>query len=414
MSLLALPTDLFKLILDWLPLRTICLSAAVCRRFASNLRTVLKERALRGRTVDPQLSTLHQLLEPKLKTWEYYLLLRLAFYEVEEDSIRLTCFGSELSLAIYQNRLDLVEKWTPLAYQYISSTKDAGSVLEATFYGLVELCTIYSRTECFLTLLQHWKTLPTKPRKFPPLIPVGFLSLFNDKEKKAIVERLKCPPITLYLARKGPVQIQLNKLTPSQQLVAFDCYPEEKLDLLKFNPRLRNWAYYRLRCQKGQILRSCQFDFKWRNLPELLDSFYRQILKEKEINYKIPIPIPEWCLEYEIDDCHKGIIRHVLETSDPTGITDKEPAKIIADILLSLSKLQNPTTSERANKQKLEQVIRSIIINPSSDLVLSQRILLKLINEERKQIPDSESLPEEILILELVERLYPQIFRHAE
>lgn len=339
MSLISLPSDILKLILAWLDLKSLSLSTSVCGRFNKLAFDVLQERALRGRTVSPHLVKAHQLLQPKLKRWQFYLLLRFSFAEVEASSIKFINPRFLLAIAFYQNQLELIEKWLPLAFNRSSESNH----IETDFFYFLEICTLYSYSQAFLVLLKFWPQLPRKLRSFPNPLPVRFLSLFTEDERKFIVTKLKfLSPMALFLTKKFiSGNLQLEKLSPEQQQIAYDCYPEDKLHLLNQNRRLKFWAYYRIQCQKGQILRTCRHHFRWDHPLENIYQAYNLILKEhqfKELDYD-PHSSPEWCLEYDIKDCQ---IERIDHTNELTALVielmnfqnrDKMDEKFLRDLL---------------------------------------------------------------------------------
>lgn len=87
MTLLAMSRDLLKLILSYLSLRELSSSTLVCSTFNRLIKEVLIDKALRGRKIPIEGLPL-DILKTKLKNWEYYLLLKLIFLEVEQDSVK--------------------------------------------------------------------------------------------------------------------------------------------------------------------------------------------------------------------------------------------------------------------------------------------------------------------------------------
>lgn len=123
------------------------------------------------------------------------------------------------------------------------------------FIGLALTCSLYSRKECFLSLLSQQPELSKNLVPRLPLMSVGFLATFNDEEKKQISKSLKLvSPTILFLARKK--ELLFEKLSPEQRTLAYDCCSEEQLPLLT-DPIIRRWARYRLQLLEGKSIRLC-------------------------------------------------------------------------------------------------------------------------------------------------------------
>ena len=120
--LLDLSSDLLKLILFYLLPRELSLIAPTCHRFNALIKGLFPEKALAGRTLPEHLKDAYRHLEPHLKPWQRYLLIKASFYEVEFDSMLLMGAEYFLMLALRKNQADLVSHFIIPAYAGITKT----------------------------------------------------------------------------------------------------------------------------------------------------------------------------------------------------------------------------------------------------------------------------------------------------
>ena len=153
---------------------------------------------------------------------------------------------------------------------------------------------IFSAKEAFLELISRWPTPHDLSSEYFQLVPVGFLSLFTEDQRKLIASKLKfITPMALHLARKN--KLDLAKLTSEQQKLAYDCFPEDQLDLIQ-NQLIKNWVKICSDTRKDLKYGKCGnsghifLEQPWEWVVEI----YHSLLDRFDISYQI-MRLPKYC-----------------------------------------------------------------------------------------------------------------------
>lgn len=291
--LLALLPDLLKLILAYLRPRELSLVAPVCHKFNSFAKQLLVEKAFAGRTLSEYLVEAYRLLEPHLKPWQRYLLIRASFHEVDLESPLLIDIIFCIQLAIQNNQTQLVSVFIDSARSVIDKT--SASFKSGYFQSILMASAPFAPKEALLEFITKWPKVDDIDSDDFSLIPVGFLSKFTESERKFIVSKYKpIKPIALHLARKA--KFDFTKLTPEQQSSAYDCFPEEQLNLIR-DQKLRAWAQFCFDVRKGYQFNQCdnpQHSY-WDQAWIIVLETYISLLKKFNIDYQIKTSFPKYC-----------------------------------------------------------------------------------------------------------------------
>lgn len=265
-----LPSEIWQMIFNYLPLLDLSLINSTSRRFRTLLdKRYWKTRAINGRETSIPVHLLDHLSKPLI-----YCVLKLSYRELERGMEKLIDPVLCALSAIKNNNPQLLDYYLKrIEYK------------ESLFYILADNSSMHYHHACFMTLVRNFP-VPPKFRTKPTLMPIKFLSGFTKEEIGEINK--KCPNlITLLMRRiasKYPHDTSiLNKIPQKDKMLAFDCYEsiKEIEENLSCDLNVSQWAKYRLQYLKDPShAHLCTFHLVgWTTFEDYYSDFISKLTK---------------------------------------------------------------------------------------------------------------------------------------